>query len=414
MAADFRGWWVVAVAFLAQFASLGLSIIVYPLFAQPIQAEFSVSMLQFNLAFAPFTAVMTLAGPVVGPRLDRGSIRAVMTGGALLLSASLALMSLATSAWQLGALFGFGVALSVTLLGPLPATTVTAKWFARQRGRAIGIVSLGPLVAGVTLSILGGVLLASQGWRATLRWFSLGALLVAPLVWTVIRNRPEDIGQFPDGEPGGEDGHGSGAAPHWSTRALLASPSFWVIALAVGLIFGFLQAWQPNVAKYAEDLGHGLREQSWLPATAALMGLPATVALGWLAERIDPRTLILVSVAILMAAFAVLRAGPALPIVLAASAVMGASSGGLMPLYAALLARTFGPASFGTAMGLAGLVMLPFGVVAPLVIGQLRDQTGSYSASLALVIAAFGVGAMILGLLPRRQPRAEVAPVSTL
>jgi hypothetical protein len=63
-------------------------------------------------------------------------------------------------------------------------------------------------------------------------------------------------------------------------------------------------------------------------------------------------------------------------------------------------------------MGLAGLVMLPFGVVAPLVIGQLRDQTGSYSASLALVIAAFGLGAAILGLLPRRPTSAAVAPVS--
>jgi len=412
MATGFRGWWIVAVAFLAQFASLGLSIIVYPLFAQPIQAEFSVSMLQFNLAVAPFTAVMTLAGPVVGPWLDRGSIRAIMSAGALLLSGSLALMSVVTAAWQLGALFGFGIALSVTLLGPLPATTVVAKWFTRQRGRAIGLVSLGPLVAGLTLSILGGALLASQGWRATLRWFSLGALLLVPLVWTVIRNRPGDLGQFPDGEAAGPAGHGAGEVSEWSTRALLSARSFWVIALAVGVIFGFLQAWQPNVGKYAEDLGHGLREQSWLLAIAALTGMPATVIFGWLAERIDPRTLIWGSVSALVAAFAVLRSGPELPVVLAACAVVGGSSGGLMPLYAALLARTFGPASFGTAMGLAGLVMLPFGVVAPLLLGRLRDQTGSYTVGLLLVIAAFALGAAVLALLPRRQPvpGAEAAP----
>ena len=411
MTSNFRGWWIVGVAFLAQFASLGLSIIVYPLFAQPIQAEFSVSMLQFNLAVAPFTAVMTLAGPIVGPWLDRGSIRAIMTGGALLLSATLALMSLATSAWQLGVLFGSGIALSVTLLGPLPATTVVAKWFTRQRGRAIGIVSLGPLVAGLTLSLLGGALLVSQGWRITLRWFSLGALGVAPLVWTVIRNRPEELGQFPDGEPGGVALHGT-SSPEWSTRDLLAARSFWVIALAVGLIFGFLQAWQPNVGKYAEDLGHGLREQSWLLAVGAALGMPSTVIFGWLAERFDPRTLIWISISILVAAFAVLRGGPGLPLVLGACGLIGVSGGGLMPLYAALLARTFGASSFGTAMGLAGLVMLPFGVVAPLVIGQLRDQTGNYAAGVMLLIAAFGIGAAILGLLPRRQPRAEVAPAS--
>jgi len=412
MAASFRGWWIVGVAFLAQFASLGLTMIVYPLFAQPIQAEFSVSMMEFNLVGIPFNAVMTLAGPIVGPMLDRRSIRAIMASGVLLLAASLALMSFATAPWQLGAIYGIGAALSVTLLGPLPATTVTAKWFERQRGRTMGIVSLGPLAAGLILSLLTGVLIESVGWRSTLRWFSCGALLVLPFVWLVIRNRPEDIGQRPDGASSADPVlHPVGGEPTWSARALVSSRSFWALALAVGVVFGFLQAWQFNVGKYAQDLGYGPQQQSYLLVAGATLGIPGTLLFGWLAERRDPRGLIWISIAVQIVAFAVLRTRPEqLAVVLAASAAIGGTAGALTPLYAALLARIFGPASFGTAMGLAGLVMLPFASAAAPILGWLRDTTGNYDSGLLLVIAAFVLGAAILGLLPRREPVPAVVP----
>jgi MFS family permease len=411
MSSGFRGWWIVGVAFLAQFASLGLSIITYPLFADPIQDEFAVSMMEFNLVGAPFTVVMTLAGPIVGPMLDRYSIRAIMASGALLLAASLALMSFATAPWQLGALFGMGVALSVTLLGPLPATTVVAKWFERQRGRAIGVVSLGPLAAALLLSLAAGALIESVGWRATLRWFSLGALLVVLPVWLVIRNRPEDIGQEPDGgSAGGAALDHFAAMPAWSTRALLSARSFWALALALGLVFGFLQGWQLNIGKYGDDLGYGVQQQSWLLVAAAALGIPGTVLFGWLAERRDPRLLLWFSIAVQVTAFAVLRTRPdQLYVLLLASAALGGTGGGLMPLYAALLARSFGPASFGTAMGLAGLVMLPFGALAPPLLGQLRDASGNYESGLLLLIAALVVGAAILGFLPRRESAAAQA-----
>src|SRR4030095_1580653 len=182
MSSGFRGWRIVAVPVLGEFAATGIAIISYPLFAVPIQHEFGVSMLQFNLPLTPFSIVMTLAGFVVGPLLDRRSIRAIMALGGLVLAITLALMSLATTAAQLGFLFAIGASLSMVLFGPLAAMTVTAKWFERQRGRAIGVVSLSPLAAGVLLPQLCGALIEGVGWRATLSWLSLGTAAVVPLV----------------------------------------------------------------------------------------------------------------------------------------------------------------------------------------------------------------------------------------
>jgi sugar phosphate permease len=298
-----------------------------------------------------------------------------------------------------------GVALCVTLLGPLPATTVVTKWFARQRGRAVGIVSLGPSIAGLILAPLSGALIDQLGWRATLRWFALATLLLVPAIWAVIRNRPEDVGQVPDGEAAAAAlaGHEAGP-PAWSVRSLASARAFWVLAVALGLVFAFLQAWQANVGKFTHDLGYGLREQAWMLMAGATLGIPGPLVFGWLAERRDPRVLVWISLGIQIAAFALLRAQPGLPVLLAASALVGGAAGGLLPLYAALLARVFGPASFGTAMGLAGVVMMPFTAAAPLLLGQLRDASGSYASGLLALVAAFTLGAAVLGLLPRRQP----------
>ena len=54
------------------------------------------------------------------------------------------------------------------------------------------------------------------------------------------------------------------------------------------------------------------------------------------------------------------------------------------------------------AMGLAGLVMLPFGIAAPLAIGRLRDTSGSFDSALLLLIGAYCLSAAVLALLPRR------------
>jgi MFS family permease len=401
MAAGFRGSWIVAVAFLAEFAVTGLAIICYPLFAGPIQREFGVTMLQFNLPVTPFSVVMTLAGFVVGPLLDRRSIRAVMALGGVILTLTLVSMSFATAALQLGILFGVGAASSMVLFGPLPAMTVTTKWFERRRGRAIGIVSLSPLAAGVSLPPLCGALIEGVGWRATLRWLSLGTSLIVPLVWLVIRNRPEDVGQLPDGMPRDASTGAPGVDfPAWSPRALLADRAFWVMSIAVGAVFGFLQAWTPNVGKFFGDLGYGVREQAWPLMAAGALGIPGILLCGWLAERRDSRSLIWISIASQVAAFGAMRGHPSLEVLIAASAVIGVAAGGLTPFYVALLARTYGPASFGTAMGVAGLVMLPFASVAPPILGGLRDASGSYERALLVIMSVLVMSAGVLALLP--------------
>ena len=405
-APGFRGWRIVWVAFAAQAFAVGFTIIPYGLFTPSIEREFETSTALSQLGLGFFTVVMTLAGPVVGPLLDRHSIRGLMSAGALLLSGSFLALSLATQLWQIGLLFGVLTAVGVTMLGPLAATTVVAKWFERRRGLAVGLAAMGVPAGGLVLVPLAGSLIEALGWRATLQIFAALNLLIVPFLWSTVRNRPEDVGQLPDGEPALESDAAApaGAGLMWSSAAILRTRSFWALALGVGIVFGFGGGWNANVPKFGQDLGHSLARMSQLMGIGAGLGIPGTLIFGALADRFDNRRLLWVSIAVQIGALLVLRSQPGFTWLAGALFVFGLSAGGMLPVYASLIGRLFGPLSFGRVMGLAGLVMLPFGAAAPVIAGALRDAAGDYRSALGLIALAFTGGAAILGLVSVTRP----------
>ena len=66
-------------------------------------------------------------------------------------------------------LLGGGAAASVQAVG---AGTIADIWEVRERGKAMGIFYLGPLMGPLFAPILGGVLTEKLGWRSTL-WVSI-------------------------------------------------------------------------------------------------------------------------------------------------------------------------------------------------------------------------------------------------
>ena len=154
-----------AVAFVAQAVTIGLTIIPFGLFATPMVEEFGLSIASVQVGLGLFIVVLTGTSAGIGPLLDRYSIRLFMALGSILMALCFWGMSLAHHPWQLALLFSGGTALGVSLAGPLAATTVIAKWFDEKRGLAVGIAAMGPPTGGLLLTPLAGWLLAEFGWR---------------------------------------------------------------------------------------------------------------------------------------------------------------------------------------------------------------------------------------------------------
>ena len=412
----FAGPQILAVGFLTQAVSIGVSFGSFSVFLEPVAREFSATRMQVSFGQSLLMLVMTSAGLVVGPLLDRRSIRSIMTAGAAFGALCLLGLSQARALWQMGLLFGVGMALCVAMLGPLASSTVVARWFEEKRGWALGIANMGGPAGGFAFALLGGVLVGQLGWRTTLLVYAGVVLAVVPAVRAVVRNRPQDVGQWPDGADGPPPDHVEApAASTWTAGALLREPRFWLLVLPVGIYLGISSGWAAHIVPLGLDLGFALESASTIFALGALVGIAGTFLFGALADRAGLRALLWVILAAHLLGFLALRDPAGRWVFPAVVAVLGFVSGGLMPVYASLIGRLFGPDSFGQVMGLGGFVMLPFAFASPPVAGALRDASGSYGSAFLAFAVAMLVASVLLAGLRTSQPvpvrRASEAPV---
>ncbi|MCS5638280.1 MAG: MFS transporter [Myxococcota bacterium] len=401
----FYGWRIVAVAFFAQAITIGLTLIPFSLFITPLVAEFGLPIARVQVGMGLFTLVMMSAGAGVGVLLDRFSIRWIMAGGALLVTLSFLLMSLADHPWQLAILFGIGAATGVAMTGPLAASTVVARWFEAKRGLAMGLASMGPPAGGLLLTPVAGWLLAEMGWRNVLQVFACATFALAPVCLLVVRNSPEEVGQAMDGRAPGDVGPGDvQGSEEWSAASILRSRNFWGLALAMGIVFGLGGGWNANAARFGEDLGYSGQEISALIGISAGLGIPSTLLFGRLADRFSQRALLWCCMGGNVVALLILWTLPAPPLFAMALFILGFAGAGLLPVYATFIGRLFGAASFGRVMGLGGILMLPFGGLAPILVGGMRDQSGSYQGALLLLAIATAGGASFLAWIKAPKP----------
>ena len=386
-----------AVAFVAQAVTIGLTIIPFGLFATPMVEEFGLSIASVQVGLGLFIVVLTGTSAGIGPLLDRYSIRLFMALGSILMALCFWGMSLAHHPWQLALLFSGGTALGVSLAGPLAATTVIAKWFDEKRGLAVGIAAMGPPTGGLLLTPLAGWLLAEFGWRETLQVFAVISLLLTPLAWLVVKSTPEEVGQTVDGLTPMDPIAKAHASPApLNLRKIIRSRNFWSLALAMGIVFGIGGGWNANAPRFGEDLGYSGQYMSSLIGIAAGLGIPSTLLFGLLADRFDNRRLLWWAIGGQALAFLLLWTQSPGIIFTGAILLFGFFGGGLLPVYASFIGRLFGPAAFGSVMGLAGVVGLPFGASAPILAGAIRDQSGSYEDALLCFAVAFLMSTVVL------------------
>lgn len=409
MGTSFRGWWIVGLGLFAQAVAIGVTIIPFGFFTLPLVEEFGATRAEIQLGIALFMLVSTGAGGVVGRWLDGGSIRVVMAVGALIMAACFTAMSFATAVWQLGLLFGVGAAVGACMAGPLPATTAIAKWFSRRRGTAVGIASTGPLVGGALITPLVGALIEDIGWRGTLQIFAALCFAIAPLALWIVRNTPEEVGQQVDGDAGDPPGRPTTATAGdlLGPAEILSARNFWALALGVGVVFGVGGGWGANVPTFGADMGYDVKHMSRLIGASSVLGILSTLGFGALADRLDNRALLWGAIAAQSTALLVLHTQPASLFFNGGVLLFGFAGGALLPVYASYIGRLFGPDSFGSVMGLASLVMLPFGAAAPVLAGGVRDATGSYALALLTFGIACALGGALLSII--RTPAAPVA-----
>ena len=161
----FYGWIIVLGAIVGQYASLGGRGQVTGIFMGPVTTDLDWTISQYTIASSLAFAVGGLAGPFIGPILDRYGPRNLMIIGALIYGGSLLTLSQINTLWHFVILQLFAGGLGAILVGPLTVNVTVSKWFVFRRGWALAIGSSGVSLAAILMPIIMIQVVDQIGWR---------------------------------------------------------------------------------------------------------------------------------------------------------------------------------------------------------------------------------------------------------
>ncbi|MDX1649464.1 MAG: MFS transporter, partial [Myxococcota bacterium] len=282
----FLGWRMVAVAFVADFVAVGFMFYSFGVFLGAVEEDLGASRAEISWSLAISNLAGSFAAPLIGRVLDRLGVRRVMTAGACLMAAGFVLASQARALWQFHLAFGTLLALGAMSMGNLSAGKLVASWFAERRGTALGVATMGISLSGLAMPPLATWLILNLGWRGGFLVYAAGTLcVIAPLALLFVVERPEDVGQRPDGRPRPAEGEPPPPPERaFGSAEILRDPGFWRIVLPFALAFFSNSAVLTHVVQHALSLGIADYRAAFLLSCIAGAGVAGKVAFGRIAD----------------------------------------------------------------------------------------------------------------------------------
>ncbi|SFR91614.1 Sugar phosphate permease [Agromyces sp. CF514] len=291
-------WWVAAVAFLALLAAAGFRAAPGALMV-PLHEEFDWSTTVMSLAVSVNLLLYGLTAPFAAALMDRFGIRQVVAVALTLVALGAGGSVLMTASWQLLVFWGVLIGLGTGSMALAFAATVANRWFERRRGLVMGILTAGSATGQLIFLPPVAQIAESTGWRAASLLVAAVALAAVPIVWLVLRDRPEDRGVLPYGADPATYVTPARPTGNAARRALeglaFASRhrSFWALAIAFAIcgattngLIGI------HFIPSAHDHGMATTTAAALLAVVGIFDIVGTVASGWLTDKFDPRILL--------------------------------------------------------------------------------------------------------------------------
>lgn len=405
----YHGWNVLAVGVLFQALIVGICFTCFTFWVDPWVREFGVGRGDVMMAIAASTIGTGIMMPFAGRLMDKVSMRVLICGGTLVLALGLVLIAQVTALWQIVVLYATLIAFGYAFAATLAGQALAAKWFPSRIGFAVGIVSLGSSLGGVIMPPICTFLLQNHGWReANMMLAGLVVVGVVPLVWLLARLPRDGELEVPRVS---RQAVPVAAAPRgeWTTARVFKDRVFWVLGLTfLGPAIAYY-GFQQNLAPFSAELGFQPQAAAALVSVFSAATIAGRFLFGMMADRVDPRIPYWIASACIGLSLVVTPFHPAYPVMLAAAALIGLGSSGLMPVVCVMVGQNYGSAAFGRVMGL----VIPFFSLAaaagPVLSGAVRDASGSYVYAFVFYLPAMALAAFAMLVMMRRPSAAAPA-----
>lgn len=400
----FYGWWIVLSAMLVTFAAGPGQSFMFTVFIDPIIEDTGYTRTMLSSIYAAGTVVSALAVMIVsrlsdrfGPRLMLMVMGAVFGLACIALSAAMGIVAMAVA---LALLRGLGQGAM-----PVNGSLLVSQWFIVRRGRAMAIMGLGGAITIAIMPNLGQFLIEQLSWRGA--YLALGIMvwaIVLPIAIFVVRNKPEDIGQLPDGADflPEDELRRIRKAQTGEKRKVLTSWSFWALAgpMAVPALVDTALIFHQVALFERQGLTAEVAARVFIPfaIASALTGLLC----GFLVERTGPTPLFVANMAVFGVAILMLQVASTPFLAVIYSIILGSAMGMQQITVRYTWPYYYGRQGLGQVQGSAMMIMISATAIGPVVFAAVSANV-SYGLAFAGMLVLLAL-AGLLRLLIRVQP----------
>jgi sugar phosphate permease len=412
-------WIVLAITFVVLLTSAAIRATPGVLIV-PFENEFGWSRATISTAISTNLLLYGLMGPFAAGLVNRYGPRRVMAVSAFLIG----LGTLATVAmkhpWQLVALWGVAVGVGTGMIAVVLGATVVQRWFYLHRGLALGLLTASSATGQLLFLPLLAKLVVSSGWRWAVVVIASVALLIAPIAFWIMRDRPADKGLSPYGMPKGESIPAAvGGNPVRAALSALSMASrrreFWILAGSF-FVCGASTNGLVGTHLIPACMDHGIPEvqAAGLLAMMGIFDLVGTTGSGWLSDRFDNRLLLLTyyglrGLSLLYLPYGFASEGHGLTVF---AVFYGLDWIATVPPTVALARQAFGAEQAGVVFGWILAAHQVGAALAASTAGLIRTQEGNYDHAFLIAGVLCMIAAVGVLFAAKRPPRPALAPLA--
>lgn len=405
----FYGWVVWAVATLGIIATSPGQTFTMSLFIDDFIRDFNVGRTTISTLYGIGTLGGSLSLRWIGKSIDLHGNRlmsAIISG---LFALALLAFSRVTGPIMLVVAF-----FAIRMLGQgsmlLVSSTVIAQWFRRRRGMVMGFsLVIFSVFRGFYVPLLQDFL-DTHDWRQAMVMLGVAmGLIVFPLMWLFLRDRPEQFGLLPDGADERKPTTVILAEDNWTLAEARRTMLFWVFVMGrvmgptfgTGLIFHQISIF--------DELGHAAGVAADTLGQVAFVAAFVTLIAGYMVDRLHPGRVLAIQLSALIITMGLAMVMAESWMLLAYALAFGVVHGNGGVIDGAVFANIYGRQHQGAINGFVFTFIVAGSALGPILFGLSFDFLGSYNPILWVGIALATIPLVLSFFTPIPQHDTSVA-----
>jgi MFS family permease len=381
---------VAATGFLSLFSIVGIMVYGLPFFYDFWVKEYGWSRATVTSGNAFAKVAVGLLGFFAGWFIDRFGPRRLMLAGILMGGIALVGLSTVTSLWQFYLFYIFN-ALGYMCAGPLPNQVLTARWFNKTRGKAMGFAYLGIGVGGMLVPHIAKWLNIQFGWHQALMLLGILMIIISfPMAWIVKENPEVQSATIAE-------------EPKIPLNKIVKGWPFYLLLIGSMCSIGAVAGTSQNLKLFFSlDLKYSQGQSANIISLVLLSSIIGRVLMGWLADKFPKKYVMILIYTLVAGSIPLLYFADTPGIIYLFAFIFGIGLGGDYMIIPLMAAELFGVKIMGRVMG---LVLTADGLAeafSPMLVAKLRDISANYANGFAVLIILAVIGIIAVAMLPKK------------